>query len=406
LTAISRPLETDAFRLLVESTLDYAIFMLTPEGYVASWNAGAERIKGYSASEIIGQHFSRFYPQEQIDAKWPEYELREAVRVGRFEDEGWRVRRDGTMFWANVIITALRGADGSLRGFAKVTRDMTERKAQQERIENLTRELERRVTELARTNRELEQKSAENESFVYSVSHDLRSPLVNLQGFSQELSLTSQALQQLVTRPGVPAEVQQQAIALISGEMTESIDFIHNAVRHLSTIIDGLLRLSRVGRIEYEHKDVDMTALVQDIVAAMHAQVVAADAKIEIAPLPVIKGDRNAIGQIFANIIGNSLKSFDGSRDRRIEVSASRDTPPVFSIRDNGVGIPPEYQSKIFQVFQHVHDSRTRGEGMGLAIVRRIVERHGGRIWFDSSRGVGTTFFFTLGTAAGSWPTR
>jgi PAS domain S-box-containing protein len=387
----------ERFRMLIESTVDYAIFMLTAEGVVASWNTGAERIKGYKASEIVGRHFSTFYPQEAVARGWPDFELKEAARLGRFEDEGWRVRKDGTLFWANVVISALRGSDGSLRGYAKVTRDISERKEHQERIENLTRELERRVDELARINRELEQKSTENESFVYSVSHDLRSPLVNLQGFSQELQLTSQALQTLISRPDVPADVQDQAKSMIAGELTESIDFIHNAVRHLSTIIDGLLRLSRVGRVEYETKDVDMDALVKDILSAMHNQIAAVQANVVVHPLPTIKGDRNALGQIFANVIGNSLKSFRDHTRRVIEIAATRDPIPVFSIRDNGIGIPQDYQRKIFQVFQHVHDGRSRGEGMGLAIVRRIVERHGGRIWFESSADAGTTFFFTLG---------
>jgi PAS domain S-box-containing protein len=387
----------ERLRLLIESTLDYAIFMLDPTGVIISWNAGAERIKGYRADEIIGKHFSSFYLPESIASGWPDYELVEAARVGRFEDEGWRVRKDGTKFWANVVITALRGSDGTLRGFAKVTRDMSERKAQQERIENLTRELERRVEELGKTNRELEQKSRENESFVYSVSHDLRSPLVNLLGFSQELMLSSESLQQLLLRPGVPADVQKEATSLIRGELTESIDFINNAVRHLSTIIDGLLRLSRIGRVVYENKFVDMNRLVSDIVAAMHSQITGAGVEITVHPLPDVRGDRNAIGQIFANIIGNSLKSLRDEGGRLIEVRATDDPVPVFSISDNGIGIPSEYQPKIFQVFQHVHQTRTRGEGMGLAIVRRIVERHGGRIWFESAPELGTTFFFTLG---------
>jgi PAS domain S-box-containing protein len=388
----------ERFRLIVESTLDYAIFMLDPDGHVVSWNAGAERIKGYSASEIIGKHFSTFYTSDAVSTGWPDYELREAARVGRFEDEGWRVRKDGSRFWANVVITAMRGADGTLRGFAKVTRDMSERKANEQRISDLARELEQRVQELARTNSELAQKSAENESFVYSVSHDLRSPLVNLQGFSQELALTSEALQRLLSAPGVPARVQQEAHSLISGELAESIGFIHNAVRHLGSIIDGLLRLSRVGRVEYESTDVDTNALVADILSAMHTSVAQSRARIHVRPLPNVRGDRNAIGQIFANIVGNALKSFDATRPREIEISASGEQPPVFAIRDTGVGIPAEYRQKIFQVFQHVHKSR-EGEGMGLAIVRRIVERHGGRIWFESTPGVGTTFFFTLAAA-------
>jgi signal transduction histidine kinase len=166
----------------------------------------------------------------------------------------------------------------------------------------------------------------------------------------------------------------------------------------LSSIIDGLLRLSRVGRVDYESKSVDMNAVVSDILAAMHAQIVEANATVTVHSLPAVRGDRNAIGQIFANIVGNALKSFRPEGDRIIEISATDGAKPVFSIRDTGVGIPSEYQPKIFQVFQRVHKTPAQGEGMGLAIVRRIVERHGGRIWFESSPATGTTFFFTLGT--------
>jgi PAS domain S-box-containing protein len=388
--------DADTLRLLVDSTTDYAIFLLDPQGYVASWNVGAQRIKGYTAPEIVGRHFSVFYTEESVQRGWPTHELAEAMRVGRFEDEGWRVRKDGTMFFANVVITALREADGTLRGFAKVTRDISERKAHEQRIERLSRELQGRVVELATTNRELEQKSTENEGFVYSVSHDLRSPLVNLQGFSQELALSSVELATLLDRPDVPDDIRQQAQTLIRGELTESIRFMHDAVKHLARIIDGLLRLSRVGRVEYESEDVDVNVVVSEILAAMHTTVLASGGRIIVRPLPHVKGDRNAIGQIFANVVGNALKSFDPTRDGVVEIFAIDETPPVLAIKDNGIGIPLEYQSRLFQVFQDVHKSQARGEGMGLAIVRRIVERHGGRIWFESSPRVGTTFLFTL----------
>jgi PAS domain S-box-containing protein len=324
----------ERFRLIVESTLDYAIFMLDPQGHIVSWNAGAERIKGYKPHEIIGQHFSVFYPPDACERGWPAEELRRAIAAGRFEDEGWRIRKDGSRFYANVVITPLRGRDGQLRGFAKVTRDISDRKAHEGHIRKLTQELQRRVAELDTTNREL--------------AH-------------------------------------------------ESLAFIRNAVKHLGSIVDGLLRLSRAGRIEYDFQPVEVASVVQDILASMHSTIVSSGARVRVDRLPAIRGDRTAVGQVFANIIGNALKSFDQQRAGVIEISASPDNPPVFSIRDNGVGIPVEYHSKLFQVFQHVHDDRTRGEGMGLAIVRRIVERHGGRIWFQSERGVGSTFFFTFG---------
>ena len=390
----------ERFRLLVDSTVDYAIFMLDAQGNVASWNPGAQRIKGYTTDEIIGRHFSTFYTADAVSAGWPDHELREATRLGRFEDEGWRVRKDGTRFWANVIITAMRRGDGTLRGFVKVTRDISERKAHEDRIHRLTRQLEGRVADLAHANRELAQKSAENESFVYSVSHDLRAPLVNLQGFSQELALSAESLKALLSEGSVPPEVQRRGVALIDSELAESLGFIRNAVRHLGNIIDGLLRLSRVGRIEYEFQPVNVDEILRDILASMRTTVVASRARIDVHPLPQVMGDRNAIGQVFANVIGNALKCFDADRPGVVEISATTDDPPVFTITDNGVGIPDDYRSKIFHVFQHVHTAQTRGEGMGLAIVRRIVERHGGRIWFESTPGQGTTFFFTLGPGA------
>jgi PAS domain S-box-containing protein len=387
----------ERMRLIIESTVDYAIFMLDPQGYVASWNPGAERIKGYRADEIIGKHFSVFYPEEVAKSGWPEEELERATADGRFEDEGWRIRKDGSRFYANVIISALRGADGKLRGFAKVTRDISHRKKNEERIEQLTRELEARVAELARSNRELAQQSSENESFVFSVSHDLRAPLVNLQGFSHELSLTTTSVEELLRHPAVPEDVRRRGLELTQQEMQESIGFIRNAVKHLGNIIDGLLRLSRVGRIEYASQVVDTDAVVAEILASLHSTVVQSGAAVTVTDLPAVRGDRNAIAQIFANVVGNALKNLDEQRPGRVEISASADQVPVFAITDNGVGIPEEYQRKVFRVFQHVHDSKKRGEGMGLAIVRRIVERHGGRIWFESKAGLGTTFYFTLG---------
>jgi PAS domain S-box-containing protein len=146
--ADSMPLDSkDAFRLLVEAVQDYAIFLLDPRGYVSTWNMGAKRIKGYTASEIIGQHFSRFYPEEDIAANKPGRELEIAIRDGRLEDEGWRLRKDGSRFWANVIITALRDANGNLVGFAKVTRDITERMKTHEALQQANRKLEQEVQE-------------------------------------------------------------------------------------------------------------------------------------------------------------------------------------------------------------------------------------------------------------------
>jgi PAS domain S-box-containing protein len=151
----------EVFRLLVESVQDYAIFLLSPEGNVMTWNAGAERIKGYTASQIIGHHFSQFYSREARESGWPQRELEMAASLGRFTDEGWRVRKDGTTFWASVVITALRRESGELRGFSKVTRDLSERRALEERTQELNKELRNRMAQLAESRTQLELRNVE-----------------------------------------------------------------------------------------------------------------------------------------------------------------------------------------------------------------------------------------------------
>jgi PAS domain S-box-containing protein len=151
----------EIFRLLVESVKDYAIFLLDPTGKVSTWNQGAERIKGYKAQEIIGQHFSRFYPREAIESKWPDRELEIASKEGRYTDEGLRVRKDGSTFWAHVVITALRDDTGELRGFSKVTRDLTERREFEDRTRQLNKELKTRITQLVESQRIVELRTLE-----------------------------------------------------------------------------------------------------------------------------------------------------------------------------------------------------------------------------------------------------
>jgi PAS domain S-box-containing protein len=211
----------ERFRLLVESVIDYAILMLDPEGRVVSWNAGAERLKGYRASEIIGQHFSRFYPKEDVERHKPEYELQMAAADGRLEDEGWRVRKDGSIFWANVVITALRDESGTLHGFGKVTRDLTERKRAEEGIRQLNDELRRRTEELTSTNADLE-------AFSYSVAHDLRAPLRQVLGFSK--ILTEDYGPQL--DPGA----------------RRCLDRVQSGAQQMGRLVDDLLNLAKVGR--------------------------------------------------------------------------------------------------------------------------------------------------------------
>jgi signal transduction histidine kinase len=331
-----------------------------------------------------------------VASGWPQQELEYAIRDGRFEDEGWRVRKDGTRFMANVVITAIRDETGTLRGFGKVTRDVTERKLHEDQVQQLTVELARRAADLDAANRELLEKSAENERFVYAVSHDLRSPLVNLQGFSRELLVASDELRRHLAVPLPAGDIRARALGVIDGDMAESIRYIQSAVAHLSSIVEGLLRLSRIGRVEYRWDRVDLHEMTAEIIAAMHAVIAERRADVHLQPLPAAWGDRDALSQVFANLIGNALQNLDPARRGEIEVGARpQNGGTVYFVRDNGVGIDEPQRSKLFQPFYQVAPA-SRGEGMGLAIVQRIVDRHGGRVWLESQPGVGSTFFFTL----------
>ncbi|MBW3597067.1 MAG: PAS domain S-box protein [Planctomycetes bacterium] len=391
----------ERFRLLVESIEDYALLMLDPEGHIASWNSGAERIKGYREEEILGRHFSCFYPREDIEDAKPERMLEAAAAEGRVEDEGWRIRRDGAPFWASVVIHAIRDDEGRLIGFSKVTRDITERRRAGEQIDELNAQLRQRLRELAAINRDLEHKNQENEMFVYSVSHDLRSPLVNLQGFSNELREVCSDIRSVIADHSLPEDVQRRALDLIDKDAAESLHFIQSAVTRLSSIIDALLRLSRAGRIEYQFREVDLSAVVARVADAMKSTIDEKEAVVSVGELPPVWGDATAVEQVFANLIGNALKYLDPGRPGQIEIgwrgeSSGDPAHHTFYVRDNGLGIPEHQQSKAFQAFQRLHPHMAGGEGMGLTIVRRIVERHGGQIWIEPEETPGTTFHLTF----------
>lgn len=264
-----------------------------------------------------------------------------------------------------------------------------------------------RTDELALSNADLMQKNQENELFVYSVSHDLRSPLVNLQGFSKELTTVSQNIRDVLVQASLPEELERRGLRLVDDDMQRCTRFIQTAVSRLSSIIDALLRLSRAGRVEYQPQVVDIGAVVARINEAMSATIYDRGASVEIGELTAAWGDSTALEQVFANLIGNAVNYLDPNRPGCIEIGSVRaavqpdDTRSrtTYYVKDNGFGIPEAYHGKVFQALKRLHPEVAKGEGMGLAIVRRIVERHGGSIRFESAVGVGTTFFITLPSA-------
>ena len=350
----------ERFRLLVDGVKDYAIFMLDPDGRVISWNAGAERIIGYRAEAIIGQHFSQFYPPDDAAQGKPAWELQQALAEGRHEDEGWRIRKDGARFWANVVISPVRDAQGVLLGFAKVTRDLTRRR---------------------RTEESLAQANAELEKFSYSVSHDLRAPLRAISGYA-ELLLREQAGR-------LDAEGQRQ------------LHVIRDSAAQGGELIDALLKFSRLGRQAMTRVEVDLTSVARQVLDELQQQEEHQGVEVVVAPLPLVTGDPALLRTVFANLIGNAFKFSRGRPNRRVEIGTElRDGEVVCYVRDNGVGFDMRFAEKLFGVFQRLHRAdEFEGSGVGLALAQRIVQRHGGRIWADGKAKQGATFFFTIPTS-------
>jgi PAS domain S-box-containing protein len=350
----------ETFRLLVEGIQDYAIFMLDQDGRIESWNKGAERIEGYAADEIIGQHISRFFPADAIESNRPQQELALAKAQGRCEVEGWRLRKDGTRFWANVVITALYDDAGQFRGFAKVTRDMTEPK----RIESL------------------EQRERQTNEFLAMLGHELRNPLAPIRN---ALSLMGMQSADDSTR-----------------EWSRSV--IDRQVTQLTRLVDDLLDVARItsGKIELKKERVELNAAVLRAVDSCKPVADARQQNLDVQTskehLPV-DGDLIRLSQIVINLLNNAIKyTPDGGR---ITVSVARDGNwAVLRVKDTGSGIPAELLPKAFDLFVQGERSLARTEGglgIGLTIVRKLVDLHGGTVSAGSDGpGKGSEFIVLL----------
>jgi PAS domain S-box-containing protein len=352
----------EKFRFLVENVQDYAIFMLDPQGHVTTWNSGAERLKGYSAGEIIGKHFSSFYPPE--DNKEARHELTIAAKNGHCIDEGWRVRKDGSRFWASVTITALRDKNGEILGYTKLVRDITDRK-------QLEEQLEKRARELASSNKELE-------AFSYSISHDLRTPLMAMKGFSNIL------LENYLEKMDTDAQDYLRRIV--------------NSADKMSELIDDILSLSKVSLDEMKIQGISLSKIASAVVNTMRQAKPANNIEVTIAENIETRGDTRLMSIAISNLIGNAWKYSSKTPDAKIEFGEiKKDGKKVYYIRDNGAGFDMKFAAKIFEPFKRLHSDREfPGTGIGLAIVKRVIEKHGGKIWVESEPGKGAAFYFTL----------
>jgi signal transduction histidine kinase len=280
------------------------------------------------------------------------------------------------------------------------------RVAEQEQV-TLQKRLEARAAELAGVNEALRQETQDNEMFIYSVSHDLRSPLVNLQGFSKELQVSCDDVRATIDAANLPDVEGRRLDRVLDGDMRESLQFLRSSVTRAAAIIDALLRISRAGRLEYQWQRVSVGRVVARAVDSLETQIRERFAIVTVRDLPTAWGDPAAIEQVFSNLISNALNFLDPGRPGRIEVGAlpaepedeadpQAPTTRTFYVRDNGLGIPAAYMPKMFRAFQRLHGDVSKGDGIGLALVRRTVERHGGRVWVESAEGAGSTFFVVL----------
>jgi PAS domain S-box-containing protein len=372
----------ERFRLLVESLSDYAIFMLDANGNVITWNSGAQRIKGYEANEIIGQHFRKFYPEDAVESKWPEHELMVATETGRFVDEGWRIRKDGSRFWAGVTIAALRDEDGRLRGFAKLTRDLSERK-RAEALEESGAQREE-LLEAERSARISAQRMARmKDEFLATLSHELRTPLSAILGWSEILKRQ---------RTPKPEDLQR------------AVEAIERNARAQAHLIEDLLDLSRIlsGRLRLDVQQIPVIDIVRAAIDSSEPTAHTKGIRLESVLDPrggTVSGDSSRLQQVFWNLLSNAIKFTP--KGGKVQVLLQRVNSHIeLSVSDTGIGIPASFLPHVFERFSQKDASTTRkygGLGLGLAIAKQLVELHGGSLQAESlGEGKGATFVVTL----------
>jgi PAS domain S-box-containing protein len=386
---IARTDSEERLRAILQTAVE-GIITIDERGTVESLNPAAEKIFGYAAAEVIGKNVSVLMPapyREEHDSYMGNYLRTGKAKIIGIGREVVGLRKDGSTFAMDLAVSEVLLADRRL--FTGFVRDISERKKAEARLADLAQSL-------AEKNKELE-------TIVYVASHDLRSPLVNIQGFSQELSRACDRLREVLINPdqierhtgggGATPEVAE----LLKQEIPEALEYIQAGVTKIDALLAGFLRYSRLGKAALRIERLDMNALLRSIILAMEFQIQKADAQISVEALPECLGDPTQINQVFSNLIDNAIKYRRPKVPLRICVAGSvRDGQAVFTVRDNGIGIPADHQPKIFEIFHRLNPAAGEGEGLGLTIAQRILERQNGRIWVESTPGAGSCFFVSL----------
>jgi PAS domain S-box-containing protein len=384
LTAASKELRD------VKAALDeHSIVAITDgSGKITYVNDKFCAISKYSREELIGQDHriinSGHHPKEFFKDLW--------ATIGRgrvWQGEIRNRAKDGTYYWVDTTIFPFVNDWGRPYQFVAIRTDITQRKADEIRMQRF-------AEDLAEKNKELE-------TIVYTVSHDLRSPLVNVQGFSRHLQRACEKMKAAsataaANNTGVPVAELQQPLEVA---IPQALHFISAGVVKMEQLLAGLLRYSRLGRVALTIRPLDMDKLVGDVLASVKFQLVEAKAEIDVTPLPACLGDPTHTSQVFGNLVDNAIKYRDPSRPLRLSISASQqDGQIIYRVADNGIGIAKEHQGKIFEIFHRLNPQSSTGEGLGLTIAQRVLERQRGKIWVESAEGEGSTFYVSLPGAA------
>jgi PAS domain S-box-containing protein len=363
----------ERYHKMIEEVEDYAILLMDKSGVIQNWNRGAQKIKGYREEEIIGKNFRVFYLPEDQQRGLPDQLIAEATASGKALHEGWRVRKDRTVFWGSIVITALHDADNNIVGFSKVTRDLTERKIAEDKISQYTKDLEFQ-------NRELEQ-------FAYAAAHDMKEPLRKIRFYTNLVN--DNFGEQL---PEKERDYLKRSI---------------NAASRMQTLIDDLLTYSKTSSQEMEFKKVDLGKVIAEIQLAHYDTIREISAEIELGNLPVIDGVSFQVMQLFDNLLSNSLKYRHPGRRPHIHIFSEKITGPDpetdmvkegetyyrITVADNGVGFDSQYAEKVFDLFQRLHDKvNYSGTGIGLTLCRKIIQNHRGFMVARGEEGHGASF--------------